>query len=131
MARPWFKRVLGKVIPSAIERSTYVACASLVLILLFWQWKAMPWRVWEVTAVGPSVALRVISAGGWLLVLVSTFALSRFELFGLKQVYARLKGATLPAGEFRLPALYRMVRHPIYLGFLLAFWATPVMTLGH
>jgi methanethiol S-methyltransferase len=131
MARPAFKRLWTRIVPHSVERSTYVICASSALILLFWQWRPIPFPVWKLTGATIALTLQVISGGGWLLVLLSTFALSHFELFGLKQVYVRLRGRTLPAPEFKAPLLYRVVRHPIYLGFLLAFWATPVMTVGH
>jgi protein-S-isoprenylcysteine O-methyltransferase Ste14 len=131
MARPGFKRRWTRIVPPSVERSTYVVCASLALILLFWQWRAIPATVWQVKGVIIALTLQVISGGGWLLVLLSTFALSHFELFGLKQVYVRLRGRTLPEPEFKVPSLYRLVRHPIYMGFLLAFWATPLMTVGH
>jgi methanethiol S-methyltransferase len=131
MARPAFKRLWTRIVPHSVERSTYVICASSALILLFWQWRPIPFPVWKLTGATIALTLQVISGGGWLLVLLSTFALSHFELFGLKQVYVRLRGRTLPAPEFKAPLLYRVVRHPIYLGFLLAFWFTPVMTVGH
>ena len=131
MARPGFKRLWTRIVPSSVERSTYVICASSTLILLLWQWRSIPAPVWRATEVGIALTLQVISGGGWLLVLLSTFALSHFELFGLKQVYVRLRGRTLPAPEFKAPSLYKIVRHPIYLGFLLAFWAAPLMTMGH
>jgi methanethiol S-methyltransferase len=131
MARPAFKRLWTRIVPHSVERSTYVICASSALILLFWQWRPIPFPIWKPTGATVALTLQVISGGGWLLVLLSTFALSHFELFGLKQVYVRLRGRTLPAPEFKAPLLYRVVRHPIYLGFLLAFWATPVMTVGH
>jgi protein-S-isoprenylcysteine O-methyltransferase Ste14 len=131
MARPGLKRLWTRIVPPSVERSTYIICASLALILLFCQWRAIPVLIWKVTGAAIALTLQVISLGGWLLVLLSTFALSHFELFDLKQVYVRLRGKTLPAPEFKAPSLYKVVRHPIYLGFLLAFWATPVMTVGH
>jgi protein-S-isoprenylcysteine O-methyltransferase Ste14 len=131
MARQSFKRWLTEVVPPAIERSTYVLCASAVLLVLYWQWQPIPTPVWTVRNAFGAAALQAISLAGWALVVASTFMISHFELFGLKQVFARLFDWPEPRTEFRTPALYRMVRHPIYLGFLLAFWATPAMTVGH
>jgi methanethiol S-methyltransferase len=106
MARPAFKRLWTRIVPHSVERSTYVICASSALILLFWQWRPIPVPVWKLTGATIALTLQVISGGGWLLVLLSTFALSHFELFGLKQVYVRLRGRTLPAPEFKAPLLF-------------------------
>jgi methanethiol S-methyltransferase len=131
MARPAFKRWWTRIVPRSVERSTFVLFASLALGLLCWQWQPIAGAVWTVTEPGPAYALQAVSWFGWGLVLASTFLISHFELFGVLQVVARLRGRELPEPKFRTPVLYRYVRHPIYLGFILAFWATPVMTFGH
>ena len=132
MARPAFKRWWTRIVPEPIERSTYVLAATLALALLLWQWRPIAdpviWTVENRTAV---LALNAVFWLGWAVLLTSTFLINHFELFGLRQVFARLLGRTLPAPEFRTPFLYRHVRHPIYLGFLLGFWAAPQMTAGH
>jgi protein-S-isoprenylcysteine O-methyltransferase Ste14 len=131
MARQAFKRWWTRLVPSAVERSTFVLLSSLALLLLYWQWRPMLEPIW--TAENPAIAAALVAIFwfGWGLLFASTFMLSHFELFGLSQVFARLFGRDLPAAKFHAPLLYRLVRHPIYLGFLLAFWATPSMTAGH
>lgn len=131
MARPAFKRWWTRFVPQAVERTTYVLLASLVLVLLFWQWRPILTPVWSVTNPTAVLVIQVVFWTGWGLVFLSTFLLNHFELFGLRQVYARLRGWSLPEPEFRTPFLYKRTRHPLYLGFLLAFWAAPSMTLGH
>jgi len=131
MARKGFKEVWTKVIPEVIERSTYVLLSSLALLLLFWQWRPMGGVIWDVSGSNLGTILIAISLVGWLLVLISTFLINHFELFGLKQVFFNLKGKESTYGEFKTPGLYKFVRHPIYFGFTVAFWATPIMTVAH
>jgi protein-S-isoprenylcysteine O-methyltransferase Ste14 len=131
MARPAFKRWWTRLVPHSIERATYVALASLVLLLLYWQWQPIQQPVWSLTNPIGVAIMQAMFWIGWVLVVLSTFLINHFELFGLRQVYARLRGKTLPPPVFRSPFLYKRVRHPIYLGFLLAFWSTPEMTAGH
>ena len=131
MARKPFKRWLTRFVAAPIERSTYVLLASLALILLFWQWRAMPAIVWQVTNPTMGLAMLGLSFVGWFIVLLSTFLINHFELFGLQQVIMNFAGRAGAEPRFKTPMLYKVVRHPIYLGFIIAFWATPVMTAGH
>jgi protein-S-isoprenylcysteine O-methyltransferase Ste14 len=131
MARQGFKRWWTRIVPRSVERSTYVLFASIVLLILYWQWRPIPEPVWTVQTPTAAAALNAIFWFAWGMLLVSTFLISHFELFGLSQVFARLLRRELPAARFHTPLLYRCVRHPIYLSFLLAFWATPAMTVGH
>jgi len=130
MARPGFKRWWVRFVPVSIERSTYVLVASLVLIALFWLWQPMPSVIWSVQQPWAVTALYALFAAGWLIVLLATFHIDHFELFGLRQVYARLRGRSIPRPRFMTPFFYRVVRHPLNAGFLLAFWAAPEMTAG-
>jgi methanethiol S-methyltransferase len=129
MARPAFKRWWTRLMPPPIERSTYVLAASLALIALYAFWRPLPQTIWS-TSGTPALALAGLFWIGWAIVLVSTFLISHFELFGLAQAWARLRNLSPAAPEFRTPAFYRWVRHPIYVGFLLAFWAAPTMSVG-
>ena len=130
MARPAFKAWWTRIVPAQVERSTYVLFASLALALVLWQWRPAPAIVWTVT--GPAaMALTTLSYVGFLVLLTSTFLINHFDLFGLRQVFAYASGREIPPAEFRTPLFYRVVRHPLYLGFIIAFWAAPVMSVGH
>lgn len=131
MARKPFKRWLTRYLPASVERSTYVLLASLALLALFWQWRPLPPAIWQVQDPTLAAALYMLSLVGWLIVVTSTFLINHFELFGLQQVYRHMRGREPDEPHFRTPLFYRLVRHPIYLGFIIAFWATPVMTVGH
>jgi len=131
MARQWFKRAWTRFIPEPVERSTYVLFSSLLLLLLFWQWRPIGGQVWNVENAVGRIALYSVFAVGWLTVLASTFLINHFDLFGLRQVYFYLRGREYSPISFRTPGLYRFVRHPLYLGWLLAFWSTPTMTVAH
>src|SRR5262249_13665434 len=129
--RPAFKRWWTRVVPRPLERSTYVLCSNAALTLLFWQWRPLPEPVWTVRAPLAVAALHAVFWLAWALLFASTCLLSHFELFGVRQVLAKLAGTEPTAASFATPGLYRYVRHPIYLSFLLAFWAAPTMTAGH
>jgi len=131
MAREPFKEWWTQYVPKSVERSTYVLLASLCLMFLFWQWRPMPAIVWRAGNPDVAVAIATVSLIGWVIVFTSTFQINHFELFGLQQVTANLTGREIPAHRFRMPLYYKFVRHPIYLGFIIAFWAAPVMTVGH
>lgn len=131
MARPGFKKWWTRIVPAPIERSTYVLLASAVLILLFWQWRPMGQTIWDLQALWAQYLMWAIFAAGFLLVLLSTFVIDHFDLFGLRQVTLNLRQKPYTHGSFTVRFFYRFVRHPLYTGFIMAFWATPTMTLGH
>ena len=131
MARCWFKERWTRVVPWAIERSTYVLCASLALLLLFWQWRPLGLPIWTIENDIARVVLWALFATGWSTVLIVTFLINHFDLFGLRQAWLPLLGRPYTPVSFRTPLPYRFVRHPLYFGFLLAFWMTPTMTLAH
>jgi protein-S-isoprenylcysteine O-methyltransferase Ste14 len=130
MARPAFKRWWTTIVPASCERSTYVLISSLLLILIFWQWRPIVATIWHVEGLSAAL-LTAIFWIGWLIALASSYMIDHFELFGLRQVFAAGRGAAARVLPFKTPLLYRLVRHPLMLGFLLAFWATPHMTAGH
>lgn len=131
MARQGFKRWWARLVPPVIERSTYLVASCVALATLFWLWLPIPQPVvWQVRSAAGVAALWCVFALGWVLVLLSTYLLDHWELFGLRQVIARMRGRQLPRAQFRTPLLYRHVRHPLYLGFVLGLWAVPVMTAG-
>ncbi len=131
MARPWFKKAWTRIVPTPVERSTYVLFSSLALILLFWQWRPMGGVIWEVENTVARAALYVGYFAGWAMVLLCTCLINHFDLFGLRQVYLYLTGQEYKPIEFRTPLLYRYMRHPLYVGWLMVFWFTPTMTVAH
>jgi len=131
MARPAFKQWWTKFVPPPVERSTYVLFSSLALLLLFWQWQPMGGTIWHVENSMGRLLLYGLFAFGWLLVLVSTFLINHFDLFGLRQVFLYLRGKEYTFLKFATPGPYKLVRHPLYIGWFFAFWATPTMTAAH
>jgi len=131
MARPWFKRWWARFVPPAVERSTFVLLASLVVGLLLWQWRPLPDMVWSVQAGWARGLLWTLYAGGWAILVTSTFLIGHFDLFGLRQVLARYRRTAYTEPGFRQPLFYRIVRHPLMVGFFILFWATPDMSAGH
>lgn len=131
MARPAFKKWFTKLISPAIERSTFVLLTSLILLLIFWQWQPVTTVVWKAQNATVAMILTGLFSFGWLVVFLSTFMINHFELFGLKQVFDNLKNKQPQSHVLQVNFFYKIVRHPIMLGFIIAFWATPVMTVGH
>lgn len=131
MARPAFKRAWTRIVPQPVERSTYVLFSSLALLLLFWQWRPLGGVVWNVENPVGRVLLHGGFAFGWLLVLVTTFLINHFDLFGLRQVWLHLRNQPYRPLAFTTPGPYRLVRHPLYVGWFFAFWSTPTMTVTH
>ncbi len=131
MARPGFKAVWTRYVPEPVERSTYVLLTSGVLALLFWQWRAVPEPVWQVEHEAGVLLLSALSWFGWTIVVLSAAMIGHLDLFGLRQAYLRFKRRAYPPDRFRTPGFYRLVRHPLMLGLIVAFWATPVMSAGH
>jgi protein-S-isoprenylcysteine O-methyltransferase Ste14 len=131
MARRQFKQWWTQFVPKSVERSTYVLFSSLALILLFWQWRPLPAVVWQIDNPQIAMAATGLSLLGWVILFTSTFLINHFELFGLHQVASNLVGSAMPEPRFRTPLYYKFVRHPIYLGLIIAFWAAATMTVGH
>jgi protein-S-isoprenylcysteine O-methyltransferase Ste14 len=131
MARQWFKRAWTRIVPEPVERSTYVLLSSLALLLLFWQWRPMGGVVWDLQNSSARIVVLGLFVMGLLLVLVSTFLINHFDLFGLRQAYLYLQGKDCSPLKFKTPGPYRQVRHPLYLGWLFTFWAAPTMTVAH
>lgn len=132
MARRGFKALWTRIVPPALERSVFVIAASSCLALLYWQWRPLGTTpVWDVSDTPLAVILFGVSLSGWALLVAATFMIDHFDLFGLRQALSGFRGREYQPLRFRTPGLYRAVRHPIYLGFLIAFWATPLMTVGH
>jgi protein-S-isoprenylcysteine O-methyltransferase Ste14 len=130
MARPWFKRWWTRFVPASIERSTYVWLSNAVLVLLYWQWRTMPTVIWQVDVPAGRQAVWVLFWLGWATALTSTFLINHFDLFGLRQVYLAWREKPYEELRFNTRLLYRLVRHPLRLGFLIAFWSAPTMTAG-
>jgi protein-S-isoprenylcysteine O-methyltransferase Ste14 len=130
MARPAFKRWTAQMLPGPYQRCTYVLLTSLILLLMFWQWRPIPTSVWQAAGLAAWLLTGVYWLG-WIVVFSSTFMIDHFELFGLRQAFFALRGAAIPGQSFRTPLLYKVVRHPLMLGFIIVFWATPAMTAGH
>jgi len=131
MARPWFKQMWTRIVPEPVERSTYVLFSSVALILLFCIWEPLAGVVWKVTSRPAVIVIDVLFALGWITVLVATFLINHFDLFGLRQVWLYLRGRPYTQLKFRTPGPYRYVRHPLYVGWLMVFWSAPVMTTAH
>lgn len=131
MARPAFKRIWTRAIPKAMERSTYVLFSNLALILLFWQWRPMRGVVWSVNSSWGQLVLWGLFLAGWFIMLTGSFMISHTDLFGLKQAADALENKPNISPEFMTPGYYKYIRHPLMLGFIISFWSTPFMTVGH
>jgi methanethiol S-methyltransferase len=131
MARGKFKKWLVRFVPQAAERSVYVLISSLILILLFWLWKPVEINIWHIESSAFQIIIYSLFALGWVILLISTFLINHFELFGLQQIYFNLRNRPMKSPEFQMPLFYRIVRHPMMIGVIIAIWATPDMTLGH
>jgi protein-S-isoprenylcysteine O-methyltransferase Ste14 len=131
MARQWFKSAWTRIVPAPVERSTYVLFSSLALLVLFWKWQPIGGVLWSVESASGRLAIQTLYGFGWVTVLVATFLINHFDLFGLRQVWLYLCGRPYSSLKFRTPGLYRLVRHPLYVGWLLVFWSAPVMTAAH
>ncbi len=131
MARPWFKRAWTRFVPEPLERSTYVLFSSVALLLMFWMWRPIGGVIWDLQDGIAAAVIYCVYGAGLAIVLLSTFLLNHFDLFGLRQVYLYLLGREYTPLEFRTPSFYRYVRHPLYVGWLLTFWAAPLMTVAH
>lgn len=131
MARQWFKAAWTRIVPSSAERSTYVLFSSVALLVLFWKWQPMGGVIWNVENASGRLLLLTMFALGWIIVLIATFLINHFDLFGLRQVWLHFRGQAYTPLQFRTPGLYRIVRHPLYVGWLLAFWSAPRMTAAH
>jgi len=131
MARPWFKAVWTRMVPVAAERSTYMLFSCAALFVLFWKWQPMGGVIWNVESSFGRIVLMSLYALGWVIVLAATFLINHFDLFGLRQVWLHLRGHNYTGLKFGTPGLYRLVRHPLYVGWLMVFWSAPVMTVAH
>jgi protein-S-isoprenylcysteine O-methyltransferase Ste14 len=131
MARQWFKSAWTRIVPAPVERSTYVLFSSLALLLLFWKWQPIGGVLWSIESTSGRLAIQSFFGFGWVTVLVATFLINHFDLFGLRQVWLYLCGRPYTPLKFGTPGLYRLVRHPLYVGWLLVFWSAPVMTVAH
>ncbi len=131
MARQWFKKLWTRIVPEPAERSTYVLLSSLAMVLLFWKWQPIAGVIWHATSAPARVAIFTLYAAGWGILFAATFLINHFDLFGLRQVWLFLRGRPYTQLKFRTPGMYRFVRHPLYVGWLLIFWSAPVMTTAH
>jgi protein-S-isoprenylcysteine O-methyltransferase Ste14 len=131
MSRPWFKSAWTRIVPQPAERSTYLFFSCAAMLLLIWKWQPMGGVLWNVQSHAGRITLNILYAAGWVVVLAATFLIDHFDLFGLRQIWLNLVGTTYTSLKFRTPGMYRHVRHPLYLGWLLVFWSAPLMTSAH